>query len=60
MERQPEFGPKYVKGVIPLPEVLRGQLVPGKFEWVNSGHEIHQEKPGVVGDPVRWVVRNGH
>ena len=29
---------------------------PGRFEWVDSGHEIHADKPGVVADAVRWVV----
>jgi hypothetical protein len=27
--------------------------------WVDAGHDIHAEKPAVVGDAVRWVVKEG-
>jgi pimeloyl-ACP methyl ester carboxylesterase len=55
-----EFGPKYTKAIIPLQKAYAASWSPGKFEWVDSGHEIHAEKPGVVGDAVRWVVKEGH
>ena len=54
-----DFGPKYTKAIIPLQKSYAASWSPGKFEWVDSGHEIHSEKPGVVGDAVRWVVREG-
>jgi pimeloyl-ACP methyl ester carboxylesterase len=55
-----QFGPKYVKAIIPLQKSYAASWSPGRFVWVDSGHEIHQEKPGVVGDAVRWVVKEGH
>ena len=54
-----EFGPQYTKAIIPLQKSYAASWSPGKFVWVDSGHEIHTEKPGVVGDAVRWVVRKG-
>jgi hypothetical protein len=56
---QTEFGAEYTKAVIPLQESYAASWSPGKFEWVDSGHDIHVEKPGVVGDAVRWVVDQG-
>ena len=54
-----DAGPKYVKAIIPLLKSYAAGWSPGKFQWVDSGHNIHLEKPGVVGDAVRWVVREG-
>jgi pimeloyl-ACP methyl ester carboxylesterase len=54
-----EFGPRYTKAIIPLQKSYAASWSPGKFVWVDSGHEIHIEKPGVVGDAVRWVVKEG-
>jgi pimeloyl-ACP methyl ester carboxylesterase len=54
-----DMGSHYVKAIIPLQKSYAGSWSPGKFVWVDSGHEIHREKPGVVGDAVRWVVKRG-
>jgi len=54
-----EFGPRYTKAIIPLQKSYAASWSPGRFMWVNSGHEIHSEKPDVVGDAVRWVVKEG-
>ena len=54
-----EAGPQWTKAIIPLQKAYAASWSPGKFVWVDSGHEIHYEKPGVVGDAVRWVVRKG-
>jgi pimeloyl-ACP methyl ester carboxylesterase len=54
-----EFGPAYTKAIVPLQKSYAAGWAPGKFVWVDSGHEIHSEKPGVVGDAVRWVVKEG-
>jgi pimeloyl-ACP methyl ester carboxylesterase len=54
-----EIGPAYTKAIIPLQKAYAASWWPGKFMWVDSGHEIHNEKPGVVGDAVRWVVKEG-
>jgi hypothetical protein len=54
-----EFGPRYTKAIVPLQKSYAASWSPGKFEWVNSGHEIHSEKPRVVLDAVRWVVKEG-
>lgn len=54
-----DAGPQYTKAIIPLQKSYAASWSPGKFVWVDSGHEIHSEKPGVVGDAVRWVVREG-
>ncbi len=53
---QSEFGPKYTKAIVPLQMSYAASWSPGKFQWVDSGHEIHVEQPGVVGDAVRWTV----
>ena len=52
-----DFGRAYTKAIVPLQKAYAASWSPGKFEWVDSGHEIHSEKPGVVGDAVRWVVK---
>jgi pimeloyl-ACP methyl ester carboxylesterase len=54
-----EFGPKYTKAIVPLQKSYAASWSPGKFEWVDSGHNIHVEQPGVVGDAVRWVLDKG-
>lgn len=54
-----EFGQRYTKAIVPLQKSYAESWSPGKFVWVDSGHDIHSEKPGVVADAVRWVVREG-
>ena len=54
-----EFGPQYAKAIVPLQKSYAASWSPGKFQWVDSGHEIHLQQPDVVGDAVRWVVRRG-
>ena len=54
-----EFGPAYTKAIIPLQKAYAASWHPGRFVWVDSGHDIHAEKPAVVGDAVRWVVKEG-
>jgi pimeloyl-ACP methyl ester carboxylesterase len=56
---QTDFGPKYTKAIVPLQKSYAASWSPGKFEWVDSGHDIHVEQPGAVGHAVRWVVANG-
>ena len=56
LERPTEFGPPFTKAIIPLQKSYAASWTPGKFVWVDSGHDIHYEKPAVVGDAVRWVV----
>jgi len=51
-----EFGSQWTESIIPLQESYAASWSPGKFEWVDSGHDIHAEKPQVVGDTIRWVV----
>ena len=53
-----EFGPRYAKAIVPLQKSYARSWSPGKFVWVNSGHDIHHEKPSVVADAVRWVMRS--
>lgn len=52
-----DLGPAYAKAIVPLQKSYAASWSPGRFQWVNSGHEIHSENPGVVGDAVRWVVK---
>lgn len=54
-----EYGPNYTKAIVPLQQSYAASWSPGKFEWVDSGHNIHVEQPGAVGDAVRWVVDHG-
>ena len=54
-----DFGPRWAKAIVPLQKSYAASWSPGKFEWVDSSHEIHQEKPDVVADAVRWVVKEG-
>ena len=54
-----DFGPRFTKAIVPLQKAYAAGWSPGKFQWVDSGHEIHTEKPGAVGDAVRWVVKEG-
>ena len=54
-----EYGPDYTKAIVPLQKSYAASWSPGKFEWVDSGHNIHVEQPGAVGDAVRWVVDQG-
>jgi pimeloyl-ACP methyl ester carboxylesterase len=54
-----DFGPRYTKAIVPLQKSYAASWSPGKFVWVDSGHEIHRDKPGVVGDAVHWVVKQG-
>jgi len=54
-----EFGTAYTKAIIPLQKSYAASWSPGKFVWVDSGHDIHYEKPAAVGDAVRWVVKEG-
>jgi pimeloyl-ACP methyl ester carboxylesterase len=50
------FGPAWPKAIVALMQSYAAGWSPGKFEWVDSGHDIHAERPDVVGDAVRWVV----
>lgn len=54
-----DFGPEYTEKIVPLQKAYAASWSPGRFIWVDSGHEIHREKPDVVADAVRWVVRKG-
>jgi pimeloyl-ACP methyl ester carboxylesterase len=54
-----EFGPRYTRAIVALQKSYAASWSPGRFEWVESGHDIHVEQPGVVGDAVRWVVDEG-
>lgn len=53
-----EFGPAWTGAIIPLQQAYAESWSPGKFEWVDSGHDIHVEKPEAVADAVRWVVEH--
>ena len=55
----PTSDPRWAKAIVSLQKSYAASWSPGKFEWVDSGHEIHQEKPDVVADAVRWVVKEG-
>ena len=57
---QTDLGPKYQKAIIPLQKAYAASWSPGKFEWVDSGHEIHIERPEVVAAAVKWVLKNRH
>ncbi|GAA1998346.1 alpha/beta hydrolase [Microbacterium pumilum] len=57
---QTELGPAYAEAIIPLQQSYAASWSPGKFEWVDSGHDIHSENPGAVGDAVRWIVKEGN
>lgn len=54
------FGKVYSRKIVPLQKSYAESWSPGKFIWVDSGHEIHYERPEVVGDAVRWVVKEAH
>jgi len=54
-----DFGTKYAEAIIPLQKAYAASWSPGKFVWVDSGHDIHAVQPGAVGDAVRWVVKEG-
>jgi pimeloyl-ACP methyl ester carboxylesterase len=56
---QTELGPAYAEAIIPLQQSYAASWSPGKFEWVDSGHDIHLENPGAVTEAVRWVVSEG-
>jgi pimeloyl-ACP methyl ester carboxylesterase len=56
---QTDMGPAYTKAIISLQKSYAASWSPGEFVWVDSGHDIHAEKPAVVGDAVRWVVKEG-
>jgi pimeloyl-ACP methyl ester carboxylesterase len=63
-EREPwsaatDMGAAYSKAIVPLQKAYAASWHPGRFVWVDSGHDIHAEKPAVVGDAVRWVVKEG-
>lgn len=58
MEHLREFGPAWTEAIIPLQQAYAESWSPGKFEWVDSGHDIHVEKPEAVADAVRWVVEH--
>ena len=53
------MGRRFTRLIVPLQKSYAASWSPGRFQWVDSGHEIHSEKPGAVGDAVRWVVENG-
>jgi pimeloyl-ACP methyl ester carboxylesterase len=53
-----DHGPRYTKAIVPLQKAYAASWSPGKFQWVDSGHEIQSERPDVVGDAVRWVVEH--
>ena len=52
-----EFGKAYTRAIVPLQKSYAAGWSPGRFVWVDAGHDIHAEKPSAVGDAVRWVVR---
>ncbi len=54
-----DMGSAYTKAIVPLQKAYAASWHPGRFVWVDSGHDIHAEKPAVVGDAVRWVVKEG-
>lgn len=54
-----DMGPAYAKAIVPLQKAYAAGWHPGRFVWVDAGHDIHAEKPAVVGDAVRWVVKEG-
>ena len=54
-----EYGPDYTKAIVPLQKSYAASWSPGRFEWVDSGHEIHVEQPAVVAEAVHWVVDEG-
>lgn len=54
-----DLGPAYTKAIVPLQKSYAASWSPGRFQWVDSGHDIHSEKPEVVADAVRWVVKEG-
>ena len=51
-----EYGSAYTKAIVPLQKSYAASWSPGRFEWVDSGHDIHVEQPGAVAGAVRWVV----
>lgn len=55
-----EFGVAYTRRIVPLQKSYAAGWSPGKFEWVDSGHDIHSERPDVVGAAVRWVLKEAH
>lgn len=54
-----DFGEAFTEAIVPLQKAYATSWSPGKFQWVNSGHEIHAERPAAVGRAVRWVVKKG-
>ena len=50
------FGPTWPTAIVALMQSYAARWTPGKFEWVDSGHDIHAERPDIVGDAIRWVV----
>jgi pimeloyl-ACP methyl ester carboxylesterase len=53
-----DFGHDFTEAIVPLQQSYAESWSPGKFEWVDAGHNIHLEKSEAVADAVRWVVDN--
>lgn len=54
-----DFWPEFTKAIIPLQKSYAASWSPGRFQWVDSGHDMHAEQPGAVLDALRWVVVQG-
>ena len=62
-EREPasgysDFGAAYTEAIVPLQKAYAESWSPGKFVWVDAGHDIHVDDPTAVADAVDWVVDN--
>jgi len=62
-EREPwsgysDLGPDFTQAIVPLQQSYAESWSPGKFQWVDSGHNIHSERPDIVAEAVRWVAEN--
>ncbi|MFH8252593.1 alpha/beta fold hydrolase [Microbacterium sp. B2969] len=54
------FGPEWPTAIVALMKSYAASWSPGKFEWVDSDHDIHLERPDIVADAVRWVAEQRH
>lgn len=54
-----EMGSRWTRRIVPLQKSYAASWSPGRFQWVDSGHDIHAEKPTAVAAAVRWVVSKG-
>lgn len=55
-----ELGSRWTRRIVPLQKSYAASWSPGRFQWVDSGHDIHAEKPAAVAAAVRWVVSKGN